>query len=268
MRVVVTGASGRLGRIVMRKLAERGDDAVGLDLEPGPRVVQADLGDAGAVFSVLAGAGAVVHLGAIPAPGSLPDAIVYAKNVTGTFHVFDAAAKLGIRRVVSASSLSAYGYPFQRVWSEPDYFPLNEAHPLRPQDPYGLSKQAGEQIAEAFARAGDGSAVSLRFSHLVSEETVPRWRQLMADRPRTAAASLWSHVYDDDVADACLRCLDVEVDGHLALLLTAAVTMAPQPTNDLLDEFFPHVPRTPGDDPHWSLVDCSLARETIGWEPR
>jgi nucleoside-diphosphate-sugar epimerase len=197
-----------------------------------------------------------------------PDAVVYRNNVVGTFHVFDAAAKLGITRVVSASSLSAYGYPFQRVWSEPDYFPLDEAHPLRPQDPYGLSKQAGEQVAQAYARAGSGTAVSLRFSHLVSEQTVPQWRKVMDERPRHAAECLWSHVYDDDVADACLRSLAAGVDGHVALLLTAATTLAPKPTDELLDEYYPSVPRRSGSHSHWSLVDCSLAAETIGWDPR
>jgi UDP-glucose 4-epimerase len=267
-RVAVTGAGGRLGRLVMDLLAQQGIDAIGLDVTPAPRSVRADLGDLGAVFGVLARADGVIHLGAIPAPGGLPPERVFTNNTVGTFHVFEAARQLGISRVVSASSLSAYGYPFQRVWSEPHYFPLDEAHPLEPQDPYGLSKQVGEQIAAAYARSGAGTAVSLRFSHLVSDETLPGWQALMRDKPKTAASSLWSHVHDTDVARACVEALTAPLTGHTAVLLTARTTAADRPTAELLAEYFPSVPARPGPDPHWSLVDCSLAGKILGWDPR
>src|SRR5579872_1688017 len=108
MRVVVTGAAGRLGTAVVLRLWEGGFDVVGVDLRPlsttGVRGISADLCDLGQVYGAFAGADAVIHLGAIPAPVGRPPERVYSNNVLSTFNVFEAAASLGIRRVVYASS--------------------------------------------------------------------------------------------------------------------------------------------------------------------
>ena len=172
MRVAVTGASGRLGRATVLALRDRGLSVVGIDNRPieggaSPHI-QADLSDLGQTYGALAGADAVIHLAAIPGPEGLPPEVVYATNVIITFNVFEAAATLGIRRVVNASSVSALGFPWQHRWSEPLYLPIDEAHPLLPQDCYGLSKANGEEIAAAYCRRGAGSAASLRFSTILS----------------------------------------------------------------------------------------------------
>src|SRR5262249_43171714 len=90
--------------------------------------------------------------------GGRPPEAVFGNNAMGQFHVFEAAARLGIRRVVSASSFAAYGMSFPDRPFAPDYLPLDEDHPLAPQDPYGLSKAVGEQIAAAYAGRGGGDA--------------------------------------------------------------------------------------------------------------
>jgi len=145
MRIIVTGANGRLGRVVVAHLLEQGMEVVGLDREiisqSGASMIQVDLCDLGQVFGALVGAEAIVHLGAIPTPKGRPPELVYRNNVMSQFNIFEAAARLGIQRVVSASSISAFGFPFQHRWSEPLYLPLDEAHPLLPQDAYGLSRR-------------------------------------------------------------------------------------------------------------------------------
>jgi UDP-glucose 4-epimerase len=196
VQVVVTGACGRLGSVVVRLLCDDGVDVRAVDLEEAPTALrrlrkqefsdpgivaspgpagqltyrQVNLTDLGQVYGVLAGASAVIHLGAIPSPAVNPPDVVFRNNVLAQFNVFEAAATLGIRRVVSASSVSALGFPWQHRWSEPLYFPIDELHPLLPQDAYGLSKALGEEIAAAYGRRGAGSTASLRFSTILSED--------------------------------------------------------------------------------------------------
>src|SRR5439155_6727336 len=132
-RVVVTGGSGSAGRVVVRDLLEHGAEVVSVDISESPELAceqrHADLADLGATVEALAGAEAVVHLAAIPAPGLLPDDVTYRVNTTSTYNVFSAAATLGVRRVVWASTAMVMGLPFEH--GSPAYVPLDEEHPLR-----------------------------------------------------------------------------------------------------------------------------------------
>ena len=114
MRVVVTGGSGLAGRAVVADLVDHGFDVTNVDLVPrdGPapfrRVTIEDLGQ---VYGGLRGAEAVVHFAAIPRPTFDVPEVVFRTNVMGSFNVLEAAATLGIRRVVMASSVSVLGFP-------------------------------------------------------------------------------------------------------------------------------------------------------------
>ena len=277
MRVVVTGAAGRLGRAVVGLLAGRGIDLLAVDREPvhspGVQALRADLCDLGQAYGALAGAGAVVHLAAIPAPVGRPPEEVYRTNILSTFNVFEAAANLGIRRVVYASSVSALGFPWQHRWSEPLYLPIDETHPLLPQDAYGLSKAQGEGIAEAYCRREAGSAASLRFSTVLTEGAYDPLLAGVRRDPGTSAQLLWSYVDLRDAAWACHLALEASFDGHVPLFITATDTTSELPSDTLLDRYYPGVPRrrplwdAPPLAEHWSLLDGTRAREVIGYRP-
>ena len=162
MRIIVTGAAGRLGQYCVRELAAAGHQVVGVDVEtpanPGAQSMRIDLTDAGQVYSALAGANAVVHMGAWANSGVVPDTRTYADNVTGTFHVFQACADLGIRRVVSASSAQVYGF----ATHGPVVVPADEQHPLRPLNCYAESKIAGVEAARYFITRYDLEILSFR----------------------------------------------------------------------------------------------------------
>lgn len=262
MRVVVTGAAGLVGRTVAEHLVQCGLDVVPSDRETGQR---ADLRSLGEVFGLLADADAVVHLGAIPVPTRYPPERVFANNAMSQFNVFEACAKLGIERVVSASSVSAYGFPFQHRWTEPLYLPLDEDHPLLPQDAYGLSKLVGEQIAAAYCRRTGWSAVCLRLSRVVDDDNLATVLAEVKSNPRGYAQGLWSYVHARDVGRACFAALTVDLSGHHPLLWTADDTVSETPTDDLLDEWFPNVPRRPRENE--SLIDCRRARRVLGIAP-
>src|SRR5258708_9127519 len=154
-------------------------------------------------------------------------------------------AGLGMRGVVSDSSISAFGFPFQHRLSEPLYLPLDEAHPLLPQDVYGLSKASGEEIAAAYTRRTGESAASLRISTIVDDTTIHRLLENARDHVGNWASSFWSYVHASDVAQACLLPLTRPFQGHPLSHITSNDTLSELPTDELLDLWFPTVPRLP-----------------------
>src|SRR5258708_11270926 len=216
MRVVVTGANGHLGRVVVSLLLEQGIELVGRDKEVGGEagacMGRVDLCDLGQVFGAMAGADGVIRLGAIPSPRGRPPELVYFNNVMSQFNVFEAAAGLPISRVVSASSISAFGFPFQHRWSEPLYLPLDEAHPLLPQDAYGLSKATGEEIAAACCRRHGAHSPSRRISTIVDDSTVHQLLERVLQNPQDCASSLSPSVLLNDFPLPCLLALPSPFD--------------------------------------------------------
>jgi UDP-glucose 4-epimerase len=272
VKTVVTGGGGRLGRVVVELLKAEGMDVIAVDRQfpdgtRGP-VLLADLQDLGQVYGALAGADAVVHLAAIPSPGGRPAAEVFGNNTMAQFHIFEAAARLGVRRVVSASSFSAYGFPFQSLPIVPDYLPLDEDHPLVPQDPYGLSKAVGEQIAAAYVRRGAGEAVSLRLSRVLPQDMMAEQLKWTQERPAQFVRELWSYIDVRDAARACLAGLTAEIEGHVVVHASAADTLSPTPSDELVQRWFPQVPvREHGSAARWPLLTVDRAEQLLGFTP-
>jgi len=133
MNVLVTGGSGKLGGVVVADLVAHGHNVLNVDLVPPAEqlcaFLQVDLQDAGQVVEALAGVDlcqsseAIVHLAATPAPGRAPNATTFKNNVTGTYNVFEAARRLGVRNVVYASTEIIFNFPgfqldpYERRWN-------------------------------------------------------------------------------------------------------------------------------------------------------
>lgn len=169
--ILVTGSCGGVGSWTVDHFADAGHEVVGVDLRtpPGTRenvdFKAADLTDYGETKQLIEAAGpdAVVHLAAIPNPESHAGSRVFENNVVSTYNVLDAAGAVGAR-IAWASSESLYGTVFSEADWLPDAFPIDEETPTEPEDPYGLSKVVGEEIAARVARRYGVSAVSLRAS--------------------------------------------------------------------------------------------------------
>src|SRR5688500_1968583 len=196
MKVVVTGGLGKIGHWVVRELTNDGSqshEVLVLDRVPGPqagpfqqglvRYVLGDTADLGQVMGALAGADAVIHLAALPAPGYATNDVTFHINVLGAFNVHEAAWRLGIRRVVSASSTAALGWVYREREFAPDYLPVDEDHPLRPQDVYGLSKKIVEDIARSYADRHSMETVMLRPPGVLSPEQLDELRANGGRRP-------------------------------------------------------------------------------------
>jgi len=247
-RVLVTGAAGRLGRVVLARLAGAGVATVGLDRveatdTAADRVVTGDGADPDVVRDALDGVDAVVHLAAIPAPTLDTPERVFGGNSLATFAVLDAAGRAGIRRAVIASSQSIYGLAFSPEPLDPAYVPIDEAHPLQIADPYALSKQADEATAVMVARRYGMTVVALRYPMLGGQERLREIAASWRDDPARGARPLWAYLDDRDAAEAAWLSLSTPLDGYHMFQVAAPDTLAALPTTELLDAFYPNVPR-------------------------
>jgi nucleoside-diphosphate-sugar epimerase len=271
MRVVVTGGSGRAGRAVVAGLLEHGLDVTNVDLvaSDGPAPFRrADLEDLGQVYSCLRGAEAVVHFAAIPRPTLDVPEVVFRTNVMSAFNVLEAASALGISRVVSASSVSVLGFPFFAQPFAPDYVPIDEAHPLLPQDAYALSKRIGEELAAGFARRGGLSVVSLRFPWIHTPRTFAEQVRPLWNDPAAGASNLWSYIDTRDVAEATRLALTAEIAGHLACFVAASDSFMPIPSRTLVADHYPTTVIQVGLTDHASLLSSARAQAMLGFRAR
>jgi nucleoside-diphosphate-sugar epimerase len=269
-RICVTGASGKAGQATTKDLLAYGHEVIATDLAPAPAetgtsFLRADLTDYGQVVELLHDVDAVVHLGNIPAPGRHTPATTFNANSAMNGNVFLAAAQVGLRRVVWASSETTLGLPFGDV--PPRYAPVDEDHFPHPTSTYALSKVVGETIAAQISGWSGIPFVGLRLSNIFLPHDYARVRSFWAD-PHARKWNLWGYVDVRDVAAACRLALDAPVEGSTNLIIAAADTIMDRPSADLLHEVFPKVETTREITGFETLLAIDRARETLGFAPQ
>jgi nucleoside-diphosphate-sugar epimerase len=269
--IVVTGGSGRLGRVVVAHLLEQGYrvrslDRAGRPAEPpaeGVSFVDLDLNDLAALIEAVRGADAIIHLAAFPGPWGQPPGVVYANNTLINYNVLYAANELGIRPLALASSVNAYGGLGSKL-GHVDYFPVDEEHPTYNEDDYSLSKWVGEIQADSFARRSPEMTISsLRFHALPDVPPVPQ--TVLETREAGGARNLWGWTLISEAARACLLAVKADFRGHERFNIMAPRTTSTYPSMQLARHAYPEVPfrrEVPG---HASLFDCSKAARLLGW---
>ncbi|WP_163166243.1 NAD(P)-dependent oxidoreductase [Arthrobacter sp. Alg241-R88] len=273
MRVAVTGGSGKLGRHVVRRLANDGHQVLNLDRagERNPGLVVVDLRNYGQVVDVMLGLDdrhggfdAVVHLGAVPAPGIIPDAATFENNMLATYNVFQAARRAGIKKVVYASSETVLGLPFD---VDPPYIPVDEEYPARPESTYSLVKHLEEQMAVELTRWDPELSISgLRFSNVMDPEDYDRFPAFDADAT-LRKWNLWSYIDGRDGAQAVARALENAGPGFEAYIIANADTVMSRPSAELAAEVFPDVKVTKDLGEHETMLSIDKARRLLGFEP-
>lgn len=270
-KVVVTGGSGRLGQLVIHELLSHDYQVLSLDrLRPAVNLCPswiADLRSSGDVYEALVGACGVVHLGAYQAPGLAPDAEVFSNNVTATYNVLKAAGDLGVKKAVIASSTAAFGFIYAIKRMLPEYLPLDEQHPSRPQDPYGLSKVVGEQIADSTSIVHpDISISSLRFPGVVFDFSYNLVRERWKD-PGARANTSWAYIDARDAAIACRLALEAEFNSHEVMIVAAPASSMREPTVDLIGQYLDKgIPVKTARTGNWSGVNSAKAEKILGFQ--
>ncbi|MEO3869270.1 NAD(P)-dependent oxidoreductase [Nonomuraea sp. B12E4] len=278
MRVVVTGAHGKVGRAAVKALAAAGHEVTAVDLtrpvwerhEPGaPRYQQAELTDAGQAYAVVVGAEAVVHAAAIPDPTGNPPHVVFQNNLMATFNMIEAAVRLGVRRFVNISSETVPGFFFPERPFLPDYAPVDEDHPIRPQDPYALSKHFGEQLMDAAVRRSDIRCISLRPSWVQHEGNYERNLGPQVRDPSLVGAGMWSYIDVYDLADAIVLATESELPGHEVFYIASPDNVGGRDFAEMARRHLgDQVELRPLSRPDASGISCAKAHRLLGWNPK
>jgi UDP-glucose 4-epimerase len=282
-RIVFTGGTGKAGRHVVPHLVAKGHTVLNVDLKPldlhGVNTLIADVTDSGQVFNALtmhfgfdgftvgkppAAPDAVVHFAAIPRVLIEPDNKTFAVNVVSTYNVIEAAMKLGVRKVVIASSETTYGVCFAEGDKDFKRFPLEEDYEIDPMDSYGLSKQLNEQTARAFAERYGADIYALRIGNVIEPHEYGRFPGFVADPP-SRKRNAWSYIDARDLGEIVHLCLEKDGLGYQVFNAVNDTATVDIPTSELLARYSPGVPITRPLGESEAPLSNRKAREVLGF---
>jgi UDP-glucose 4-epimerase len=281
VRILVTGARGKVGSRVVTAAQTAGHKVTATDIgaaaygvpAPGQApYVRADLTDYGQTIATVQRArpDVVVHTAGIPDPSHDGPHVVFVTNVTATFNIAEAVARTGVRRLVCISSETVPGFVTAERPFVPDYLPVDEEHPVRPQDGYALSKAVGEAICDALVRRADASVVSVRPSLVVTPDTYATVLSWVQGRRPWRMPNQWSYVDADDLADLIVRAAAADTSGHEIVYAAQPDNLLGRPLAELLHEAYgdaaPPLRDLSRADAGGIAID--KARKLFGWDPQ
>lgn len=286
MRIFFTGGSGKAGHHVAPFLASQGHQVTNADLTPlgHPDVadLRVDLTDAGQTYSAMAGLAtmgeldlaekpaydAVVHFAAVPRILLTTDDATYATNVLSTYHVLEAATRLGIPKVVFASSETTYGICFAQGERKPLYVPVDEEHPTVPEDSYAMSKVAGEVTARSFQARTGSDVYGLRINNVIEPDEYAELFPPFLEDPALRRRNVFAYIDTRDLGLLVERCLETDGLGYQVFNVANADMSVAATTEEVRERFYEgvEVRREMGRDETFYSID--KARELLGYEPR
>jgi nucleoside-diphosphate-sugar epimerase len=286
MRIFFTGGSGKAGRHVAPFLAEQGHQVTNADLvrlgHPAVDDLRVDLTDIGETYSALAGLArfdelelpskpaydAVVHFAAVPAILLTSDAKTYATNVLSTYNVLEAATRLGIRKVVFASSETTYGICFAQGERKPLYVPVDEEHPTVPEDSYATSKVANEVTARSFQARTGADVYGLRINNVIEpHEYAEMFPPFLAD-PALRRRNLFAYIDARDLGLMVQRCLEVDGLGYEVFNVANADMSVAATTDEVRERFYDGVEQRRPMGRNETFYSIDKARHLLGYSPQ
>jgi nucleoside-diphosphate-sugar epimerase len=278
MRILVTGARGKVGRATVEALLSAGHDVTATDLgapvfeRPDPdreAYQQADFTDAGQAFAVVRGHDAVIHAAAIPEPTRNPPHVVFQNNLMSTFNAIEAAVRWEVGRFVNVSSETAPGWFFAERPFLPDYLPVDEEHPLRPQDAYATSKVFGEALMDGAVRRSDVRCISVRPSWVQFEGNIEHnLGPIVRDGGAEPSAGFWSYVDVYDLAEALRLAAESDLPGHEVFYAAQPDNSAGKPLADLVRRHHGEtIELRATDRPDAAGISTAKAQRMLGWRP-
>ena len=278
MRVLVTGSAGKVGRAAVAALQAKGHEVRATDLIPpvferpedtDPEYIQADLTDAGDAFAVVNGMDAVVHAAALPEPTHNPPHVVFHNNLMGVFNTLEAAIRFGVPRYVNISSETVPGFFFPKREFLPDYVPVDEEHPIRPQDPYATAKYFSELLMDGATRRSDIRCISIRPSWVQHEGNYERNLGPQVRDASVLSPNFWSYIDVYDLADAIVLAAESDLPGHEVFYIASPDNVGGRPFEKIVAEYYDGVEvKTPLPREDASGISIAKAEEMLGYSPK
>lgn len=271
-----------MGEAATDALLAAGHEVVATDIiyrrQPPCRFVLADLCDDRAVYGVLEGCEAVLHVGNHPHSFIVkPMQKILTQNVAMNTNVFRAAEDLGIKRVVFASSIQVISGRNDGIHGEVPsvcrfpYLPWDGGLPQNPgYNFYALSKALAEQMLTEMARAVPGwCAASVRFPHLRSSRRRTAYRYV--SRPLSLSERVLSegqcYLMLDDAGSLLRQCLERIGPGHRVYFAGQTPTIEGMDLDEIARTYYPDIPKRGDWDESGGLVDLRPLRDELGWTP-
>jgi nucleoside-diphosphate-sugar epimerase len=282
-RIVFTGGSGKAGKHAVPHLAAKGYSILNVDLKPlefpGVNTLIANLTDSGQAFNALTthfgfdgfekGAppkapDAVVHFAAIPRVLIEPDNATFAANVLSTYNVIEAAMKLGVRKVIIASSETTYGVCFAEGDKDFHSYPLDESYDVDPMDSYGLSKVVNEKTARAFAMRYGSDIYALRIGNVIEPHEYDRFPAFLADPP-SRKRNAWSYIDARDLGEIVHLCIQKDGLGFQVFNAVNDTITLNIPTREFLSRNYPGTKITRELGEFEAPISNKKTREVLGF---
>lgn len=287
MRILFTGGSGKAGKHAIAYLLAQGHRVLNLDLHAldmnGVDNRIADITDAGQVYdTMLSYAGfdelnpgtgvpkfdAVVHFAAVPRILLKTDNECYRVNTIGTYNVIDAALKFGIRKVIFASSETAYGVCFSDGTRKPNYLPVDEEHPTEPEDSYGMSKVVNEITARSFQRRSGADIYGLRINNVVEPHEYERDFPIYFNNPDIRRRNFFAYIDARDLGHMVDCCLQTNGLGYEVFNVSNDDHSVTTPGVDLIKTFYEGVPLRRKIKDIETFYSNTKAKELLGFTPK
>jgi len=304
MKILVIGGAGYIGSHVARALLDKGYSVTVYDnLSSGCRenifddeeFIEGDILDEKLLLKTMQqGFDGLIHLAALKAAGeSMVEPEKYAvNNITGTIHILNAAATSGVKRVIFSSSAAVYG--------EPQYLPIDEKHPVNPENFYGFTKLEIERLLDWYDRLRGIRYAALRYFNAAGYDLQGRIRGLERepenllpivmeaacgmrekllvfgdDYDTRDGTGLRDYIHVMDLAEAHVKALDYVVNNDTSLTVNlgsekgVTVKEMVEKAREITGQRIPYevVERREGDTAV-VLASASYAKEMLGWEAK
>lgn len=286
MRIFFTGGSGKAGKHAVAYLRAAGHHVINADKTfagDGTHELQVDLMDFGQVIGAMSqfvdfaeldsGQGvpkydAVVHFAAVPRVMIGTDGACFAANTQTTYNVIEAAVKLGIPKMIFASSETTYGICFADGEMKPDYVPIDENHPTVPHDSYAMSKVCNEVTAKSFQARTGIDIYGLRINNVIEPheyaENFPDFETNASLRRR----NIFAYIDARDLGHMVDCCLKTDGLGYQIFNVANADTSVGATSAEVMTEFYHGVHQTRQMGEFETFYDISKAKEMVGFAPK
>ncbi|WP_333714790.1 NAD-dependent epimerase/dehydratase family protein [Yoonia sp.] len=284
MRIFFTGGSGKAGRHAVQYLLAQGHQVTNADRVPSGLDVPElliDLTDAGQVIGAMSQyAGwddledgvptydAVVHFAAVPRILLGTDGECFRQNTITTYNVIEAAVKLGIRKVIFASSETTYGVCFAKGEIKPDYVPVDEDHPTVPQDSYAMSKVCNEATARSFQARTGCDIYGLRINNVIEpHEYAENFPAYMQD-PATRRRNIFAYIDARDLGHMVDCCLKTDGLGYQVFNVANDDLSVGITSDQVIAQFYQGVTVRRVMRPDETFYANDKAKRMLGFQPR